>query len=129
MKKIIFVFIVLLNFILLNASPVLAQTTALDDAKAGLQVSATNATLTNGTSSDIRVIVVNIVGYVLSLVGIIFLILIIISGIQWMTAGGNEDNVKKAKKTIINSAIGMLIIGAAYIITNNVFTLIGDYIK
>ena len=53
----------------------------------------------------------------LSLIAVIFLILILIAGYNWMTAGGNEDKVKKAKDTMQRAAIGFVIIVSAYIIT------------
>ena len=57
----------------------------------------------------------------LGLLGVIFIILIIASGYQWMTAGGNEEKVAKARQTIIRAAIGLTIIVAAYAITHFVF--------
>ncbi|MFH1173150.1 MAG: hypothetical protein V1692_01310 [bacterium] len=53
----------------------------------------------------------------LSLVGVIFLILIIYGGFLWMTAGGKEDQIKKAQNIIQNSVIGLAIVLAAYGIT------------
>ncbi|MBI5072059.1 hypothetical protein HZB93_04215 [Candidatus Falkowbacteria bacterium] len=50
-------------------------------------------------------------------VGIIFLILMIIGGVMWMTASGNEERVNKAKGLITNAVIGMIIVFSAYAIT------------
>ena len=58
-----------------------------------------------------------IVALVLGFVGTIFFIMIIFSGFQWMTAGGNEEKVTKARTRMINSTIGMAITTAAYFIT------------
>ena len=57
----------------------------------------------------------------LGLLGIIFLILIIFAGYNWMTAGGEEEKVRKAKSTISRAVIGLIIIVAAYAITYFVF--------
>lgn len=57
-----------------------------------------------------------IVNVVLSLLGIIFIILIIYAGIQWMTAGGNEDAVTKAKGRLKNAIIGLVITVSSYAI-------------
>jgi hypothetical protein len=54
---------------------------------------------------------------VLSLVGIIFIILIIYAGINWMTASGNEEKVTKAKKIITDSIIGLIVVVVAYAVT------------
>lgn len=67
----------------------------------------------------------SIIGAVLAFVGVIFLILIIYGGITWMTAGGSEEKIKKAKGLIVNSIIGLVIILAAYSIVSFIFTQIG----
>lgn len=58
----------------------------------------------------------------LSLLGIIFIILIVYSGYLWMMAQGNEEDIEKAKKIIRNSIIGLIIVIAAYSITYFVFS-------
>ena len=78
---------------------------------------------TSGLQSSTRAdnIVGSIIKTVLSLLGIVFLILMIISGYQWMIAGGNEDQVSKAKDRIRNAIIGIIIVVLAYAITAFVF--------
>lgn len=56
-----------------------------------------------------------------SLLALIFIILIIIAGYDWMTAQGDETKVTKAKDTIQRAIIGLIIIIAAYAITYFVF--------
>lgn len=68
--------------------------------------------------SDIRLVIANIIKVFLGFLGIIFLALIIFAGYRWMTSGGNEEDVKKAKSQIINAVIGLVIIFAAYSITS-----------
>lgn len=75
---------------------------------------------------DLVDVVVSIINFVLSLIGIIFLILVIYAGFLWMTAGGNDDQVGKAKKLIINSIIGIVIIVAAYAFTNFILEAVLD---
>ncbi len=62
--------------------------------------------------------IIDIINIALGLVGLFFLVMIIISGYQWMTSGGNEETITKAKKRLINSVIGVTIILCAYIIAN-----------
>ncbi len=69
------------------------------------------------TTADITIIVSQTIRLALSLLGIIFLILIILGGYQWMTAGGNEEIVTKARQRIINAAIGLAIVLLAYAIS------------
>jgi hypothetical protein len=66
------------------------------------------------TPQDIRITVMKIVNVVLQFLSVIFLILILISGYQWMTAGGNEEQVTKAKKNLSNAVIGLVIILASW---------------
>ena len=66
-----------------------------------------------------------IIGTVLSFVGVLFLILMIYAGILWMTAGGNDQIVTKAKGLLINSIIGIVIIFAAYAIT----AFVGNFVS
>jgi hypothetical protein len=62
-----------------------------------------------------------IIALVLGFVGALFLGFIVYSGFQWMSAGGNEEVVSKAKKRVASSIIGFGIIFFAFIISNAVF--------
>ena len=66
-------------------------------------------TLLNNVASIIKV--------VLGLLGTIFVILMIYAGILWMTAGGNDTQVKKAQNIIQRAVIGLIIVVLAYAIT------------
>lgn len=66
-------------------------------------------------------IIGSIIKTVLSLLGIVFLVLMIFSGYQWMTAGGNEDQVSQAKNRIKNAVIGVVVVIMAYAITAFIF--------
>ena len=57
----------------------------------------------------------------LSLLGVIFIILMIIAGYDWMSAAGDERKVDKAKDTILRAIIGLIIIVSTYAITYFVF--------
>lgn len=67
--------------------------------------------------TDPRERVGQIIGVILSFIGVIFLILMIYAGILWMTAAGNDQQVNKAKNLMINAIIGLIIVFAAYAIT------------
>lgn len=66
-----------------------------------------------------------IIGVVLSFVGVIFLILTIYAGYLWMTASGNEEQIKKAQNILRNSIVGLIIVLSAYAIT----AFIGNVLK
>lgn len=60
----------------------------------------------------------------LSLLGVIFIILIIYGGFIWMTAGGDEAKVTKAKGIIQRAVIGLFIIVISYALTWFVFDVV-----
>ncbi len=66
--------------------------------------------------------IATIISAVLGLLGVIFLILIIFAGYNWMTAAGEEEKVTKAKDTLTRAIIGLVIIICAYLITIFVFS-------
>ena len=58
-----------------------------------------------------------VISVALSLIGIVFLVLIIYGSFTWMNSRGNEQEIQKALNIIRNSIIGLLIVVAAYAIT------------
>jgi len=67
---------------------------------------------------NLTVFIGNLIRIVLGFVGMIFLVLIIWAGIQWMMSGGNEQSIEQAKKRIINATIGLTVIILAYSIAS-----------
>jgi hypothetical protein len=69
-------------------------------------------------SKDIRDTIASIINVALSLLGIIVVVIIIYGGFLWMTAGGNEEQLTKAKQWIFGGIIGLVIILSAYAIAS-----------
>ncbi|KKU73657.1 MAG: hypothetical protein UX98_C0005G0033 [Parcubacteria group bacterium GW2011_GWA2_47_26] len=63
---------------------------------------------------DARVYAMRIVRGALSFVGLIFLIMILYAGFLWMTSGGGEEKIGKAKKILGRAFIGIFIILTSY---------------
>jgi len=61
--------------------------------------------------------VVGLINVMLGFLGLIAVVIILIGGFRWMTAGGNEDKVGQARKTIFAGIIGLAIILFAWGIT------------
>lgn len=59
---------------------------------------------------SIFAIVANIIRVIIGLLGIVMLGLMIYSGIMWMTAGGDDEKVLKAKQTMIRAIIGFAVV-------------------
>ncbi|PIS04871.1 MAG: hypothetical protein COT81_04420 [Candidatus Buchananbacteria bacterium CG10_big_fil_rev_8_21_14_0_10_42_9] len=70
--------------------------------------------------SDIPEIAGTILNYIASLIGVIMVILILVGGFRWMTAGGNEEKVAGAKKIIISAIDGLLVIFLAYAVAYSI---------
>lgn len=69
--------------------------------------------------------VVRLINVALGFLGLIAVIIILIGGFKWMTAGGNEDKVGEARKTIFAGIIGLAIILFAWGITTFVIGNLG----
>lgn len=74
---------------------------------------------------DVRIFIAGLVQAALSVVGIIFFLVVLWGGYMWITAAGNEEQVKKARVFIVNGVIGLVIVVAAMIITRTVVGFIG----
>ncbi len=70
------------------------------------------------SQTDLPIIIGRVVGAALALVGAIFFMLILWAGFGWMLAKGNEEEITKAKETIIGAFLGLIVILGAYAITN-----------
>ena len=70
------------------------------------------------TEKDPRAIIAGIIKIALGFLGTIAVVIILIGGFKWMTAGGNEENVAAAKQFIYAGIIGLVIILAAYAVAN-----------
>jgi hypothetical protein len=108
----IFIFSLLLNNSVLAA----------DTPKVGKELVKERLTIIGGKADfregvDIRVFLGDIVKYFLGFLGVVFLGLLIYGGFTWMRARGDDQAVSTAKDTMINSAIGLIIVLGAYMIT------------
>lgn len=65
------------------------------------------------------------INIMLAFMGSIALVLYIFAGIMWMTAGGNDERVKKAKSIFVWTTLGALAMGASYMIVRTVLQRVG----
>ncbi len=71
---------------------------------------------------DLRETAGSIINVALGFLGVVAVVVVLIGGFQYMTAGGSEEKVGKARKWIISGIIGLAIILSAYAITSFVVT-------
>jgi hypothetical protein len=74
----------------------------------------------DNTEKNLEVVVGNIINVALSITGSLLVIYLIYAGFLWMTAEGDTKKVDKAREIIKQSLIGLVIIVAAYAISNYV---------
>ena len=67
-------------------------------------------------STKLTTIISTVINTILSFLGAIFMVLMIYGGFAWMTAGGDEEKVKKAQATIQRAIIGLVVVVSAYAI-------------
>lgn len=79
---------------------------------------AANIGLPNAGNRDIKTLLVDIVRYLLSFLGLVAVVIIMYAGWLWMTSGGNQQQLEKAKKTLINAVIGLIIIILSFVIVS-----------
>lgn len=80
---------------------------------------------TLGGAKNVPELVGVVISLVLGFLGIVFFLLVFYAGLIWMTARGDEGKIEDSKKTIEAAVIGLVIIMAAYALTQFVFTNLG----
>lgn len=105
------------NFLPPQTAPATVQAGDLWNQQEGMGEVSNEFGASTDNPRDIRAIIIDFVKVFLGFLAIIFLVLVIMAGYKWMTAAGNEEQVKEAKDTLSKAVIGLIIILAAYAIT------------
>lgn len=105
--------LITISLVFFVGSTVQAKKT-LGDAQSALGDVVTPTGISEG---NISVAAGSVVKGITASMGIVFFILMVYSGIVWMTARGEEDRVTKARETIIAATIGLAIVVSAYAVT------------
>jgi hypothetical protein len=106
--------------------PVYAQ--GLDANKTGLNDAAKSAGYNTGLScvnkpgGCIAAFAGAAINALVALFGAVFLGLIVYGGFRYLLSQGDKDAVKKARETIVNAIIGLLIVSISYAIADFVLT-------
>lgn len=77
-----------------------------------------------GDSLSISQIALNLLNFLLSIVGVIALIMIIFGGIVYITSAGNEERVRLGKKITTYSIIGVTIALSSFVIVKQIANLL-----
>lgn len=84
----------------------------------GLNVVSNSIALSGG---DPRVIIARIINTFLGLLGVIAVSLVLYGGFLWMTSGGEQEKVQRAKRVLINAVIGIVIILSSWALVTFIF--------
>lgn len=101
--------VMVMGMSMLSAAPALAQQIGV-----GEVLPSTIQPAIGLSSADVRVTIAKIIRVAMGLLGIIAVVIVLIGGFTWMTAGGNDEKVGEAKKWIFSGVIGLAIILSAY---------------
>ncbi|MFA5948446.1 MAG: hypothetical protein WC806_05800 [Candidatus Gracilibacteria bacterium] len=92
-------------------------------ANAGLLSAGDNpAVIAEGTGGEtsLRQLVLKMVNYFLTFLGIIAVLMIIYAGVTYVTAAGNDDAIGNAKKIITYSLVGLIVILLSFAVVNTI---------
>ena len=113
-------------FLVLSLSWILAGQMILADSY-GLDTAAKQALLPGGDLPTVPTLIgAKIITPAMTLVGTIFLCLMVYAGFLWMTARGDKTQVAKATGLIFDAVVGLIVVLGAYAITYFVINAIGQ---
>lgn len=81
------------------------------------------------SAGDVLVFINRVKNIALGLVGLVILVMVIYGGFLYMTSGGNEDRMAKAKQTLMYAFIGLALVVLSYGIVFFVVTALGGSIQ
>lgn len=103
---------------LMGVQDVSAQALTADELFGGDDTGAEFASTSGLGEANLVDTIAQIIRIALGFLGVIAVVIILLGGFKWMTAGGNDDKVKEAKKLIFSGIIGLVIIISAYAIAS-----------
>lgn len=76
-----------------------------------------NAGACNTPSKSLETIIKNILNFLSAIIGIVAVIMVMVAGFKYITAGGDSGNVSSAKSTLTYAIVGLIIVAMAQFIT------------
>lgn len=109
----------------LLAAPAVHAQALTEDEFFGGEITGEDFAGTAGLSAgDLPTTIASIIRVALGFLGIVAVVIILIGGFKWMTAGGNDDKVKSARKVMVSGIIGLVIVLSAFAIAQFVLSSI-----
>jgi hypothetical protein len=76
-------------------------------------------------SNGIAGVLSNVLMWLLAIIGTLSVIAFVVSGIQYLTAAGDEKNIETAKKNLTYSVIGVVVALSGLIIVTTISMILG----
>ena len=123
MKKRIRILFIVFAFLglFLTVNLALAQDFGVEEVATGLEGSLAEV-------EDPRIVVGRFIQFALGFLGILVVLLIMYAGFLWMTSGGSEEKITRAKKILFNGIIGLIIILSSWALTTFILSRFSDVI-
>ena len=100
---------VLASGVTLLSFPIATFASFWDDIRGGLD---------QGSEKTVEQLVVDVLNWMIGAAAVICVVMLIVGGYSYMTAGGDEQKVGKATKTLTNAIIGLAICFIAVMLVN-----------
>jgi hypothetical protein len=112
-----------LGLLILPATSLAAETNGLKGAVSSMLKTVGNTAKYDTSDINLWDVVGKYVAGSFFVAGVVFMIMTIYAGYQWMTAGGNAQQVATAQARIRNSVIGVVVVFIAYSFTQVVIEI------
>jgi type IV secretory pathway VirB2 component (pilin) len=77
------------------------------------------------TKTNISNLIVSIINWFLSFLSALAVLMIVVSGIMYLTSGGDQQRIDTAKKWLVYSIVGLVIALLSFVIVYSVSTIFG----
>lgn len=81
-----------------------------------------------GGATGLNTVLTNAIKLIYEVAIILFIFMILISAIQWITSGGEKEKIAGAQGRLTNAVIGLVILGLAWVIAATLGKLTGIHI-
>lgn len=111
--------------IFLYADPVFAQSTADTSNLIDMQDNPTGVSQSTVWGGSLRAAILAVINYCLFFLGVLTVAMVVYAGFLYITSGIEEKNNEAAKKILMYSAIGIVVILLSYAIANTLLNVGG----
>jgi len=122
MKKVLYIlpmFVLLASMLLISFQPIFAGTALQQEIQTATDVVGKEGFDQDAASAvDLPSTVGRVIRIIIGFLGVVMVVIIVYAGFLWMTGGGDPDKIKDAKSWMLNAVIGLIILLAAYTISN-----------